>query len=62
MAMKAVWAVSPPSALPTARPGASCMAVEIEVIAPGRDVAAPTNSAPATTSPIPVRSASVSAT
>jgi hypothetical protein len=42
--------------------GAACAAAVIDVIASGSDVAAPTNSAPATTSLMPVRSASSSAT
>ena len=45
-----------------ASPAAPWAAVVIEVIAPGSDVAAPTKRAPATTSPMPVRSASWSAT
>ena len=42
--------------------GAACAAAVIDVIASGSDVAAPMNSAPATTSPMPVQSASSSAT
>ena len=55
-----VWAAMPPTALETANPASPSAAPTAVVISPGSDVAAPSNTAPASASPRLVRSANSS--